>query len=158
MKKFGKLLGNNIYIILLIILAISISCQKNKNGNMELVLNETIIDEDNESNCLEENKFTPIIISPRTPGLPYDDSEFYENFPQKIRDLVYRGGGVGSMKFGEYFDLLTGDFVETENESTNWNTTRQGHGFAPEGPSSFSDPPLFREMDNLYKKLLERKL
>ena len=76
-----------------------------------------------------ENNFFPIIKKPRTPGLPYDDSEYF-HFYSKIGNLVYRGGGVGSMRFGEYFDLKTGFLVDIENVDT-W----KGTGFDPEGPS-----------------------
>jgi len=71
----------------------------------------------------------PFEIRPRTHALPYDDSVF----TQIVRDyLVYKGGAVGSMRFGEYYDLETSKYLGSEKEDV------KGTNFNPEGPPIFS--------------------
>jgi len=71
---------------------------------------EKEINENHDSIELEKSKNVdfPYKLKPRTPSLPYEDV----NIIFEIEDLIYKGGGVGSMRYDEYFDLSTGDLMD----------------------------------------------
>ncbi|MDR1971577.1 MAG: flagellar M-ring protein FliF [Treponema sp.] len=53
------------------------------------------IDMDMSRRSIERERYSPIVLKPRTPGLPYDDSEMVESFTlaESVSDTTWRGTG-----------------------------------------------------------------
>jgi hypothetical protein len=113
----------------MIFLIILTSCQKNNEiletnkGDNELFLEQESTDNllDNENNndkkLFSDNseEYFPLTVEPRTPGLPYDDSDIVGSITHSNSGyfhLPYYYDGIGSMKFGEYF------YLDDENKDT----------------------------------------
>ncbi|MDR0600936.1 MAG: flagellar M-ring protein FliF [Treponema sp.] len=82
------------------------------------------IDMDMSKKAVETDEFFPVTMKPRTPGLPYDDSEIVPSI--------------------------------TLSQSSS-NTTWEGTGFNPEGPSGVEGqtPPAFKDMTNLFGRMTQ---
>ena len=128
-----SVLNRNLFLI--IILLFFYSCEKNivivdenlsENSYKTYPEQKPIENNDNDFFDKEqsEDTFSPIIKRPRNPGLSYDDSLLFEDLLYTRGYLVYRGGGVASMRFDEYFDL------STKEKRILWS----GTGFEPDGP------------------------
>jgi len=100
-KKF------NIVTILLIVLLLMASCQKNEELFYEQKISDNFLDKENNN---DKNLFSddiPHTLEQRTPGLPYNDDDIYGQLPRDYlkETLPYYYNSYWSMRFGEYFSL-----------------------------------------------------